>query len=186
MDRKPIPEIGDAQQRIELAQMSHGSACLPRSGRPARGWPRRRRPPAGNSADHWMPCPPTRTPRRNARRTDAPPPFRPAFDRFPDRAGSSRIARAKCSMAPSGSPCQTRRNPPRNQAAARLGLSITARSCKAMPTSRSPVKWASAWPPRASATASSRPSSTARRARRAPSAASRFGSIIHPLTLRQK
>ena len=49
----------------------------------------------------------------------------------------------------------------------------------AMPPSRSPVRWPSAWPPRVSATASSRPSSTASRARRAPSAIS-CGAVDHP------
>jgi hypothetical protein len=54
-----------------------------------------------------------------------------------------------------------RRNPARNQADARLGLSTSARSSRAMPPATSLVRWTSACPPRVSATASSRPSSTA-------------------------
>ena len=51
---------------------------------------------------------------------------------------------------------------------------------------KSPPKCARAWPPRVRATASSLPSSTARRARRAPSEISCVRSVIQPLTLRQK
>jgi hypothetical protein len=72
-------------------------------------------------------------------------------------------------MASSGSPRQTLRNPLRNQAAARFGLSVSALSTNAMPPSRSPTRLAIACPPLVSATASSLPNSTARCARCIPS-----------------
>src|SRR6516225_8496630 len=54
------------------------------------------------------------------------------------------MARAKCSMAASDSPFQVRRNPARNQTDARLGLSTSARSRRAIPAATSSVRWASA------------------------------------------
>src|SRR5262249_50577533 len=101
-------------------------------------------------------------------------------------SGLRRIARSKYAVAPSGSPFHSLRNPPRNHAAARFGLIRSALSIRAMPPSRSVARWPSACPLRVSATASSWPSSTARRANRAPSAISCTRSPIQPLTLRQK
>ena len=58
------------------------------------------------------------------------------------------MARPKHSMAPSDSPCQTLRNPPRNQAAARFGLSTRARSSNAMPPLRIDERYERALIPR--------------------------------------
>ena len=70
------------------------------------------------------------TRRRSARRTNAPTAIPACIRYISGSSGLRRMARAKCSMAPSGSPRQTRRKPPRNQAAARFGLSTSALSIK--------------------------------------------------------
>ena len=77
--------------------------------------------------------------------------------------GLRRTARAKWLIAASASPSQTRIHPLESQAAARFGLSARTRSIKPAPASTSPTTPAITWPPMQSATASSWPSSTARR-----------------------
>jgi len=67
-----------------------------------------------------------------------------------------------------------------------IAFVIAILSISAMPPSSSPARWASACPPRVSATASSLPNSTARRANRTPSAISCGRSVIQPFIFRQK
>ena len=98
-------------------------------------------------------------------------------------SGLRRMARAKRSIAASGSPSQFFTQPPKLHASAKLELSTSARSIKAAPTSRSRTTNANAYPLAASAIASSLPNSTARWASLFTSAISFAVSEIQPLTL---
>jgi hypothetical protein len=99
-------------------------------------------------------------------------------------SGLRRIARATCSIAVSGSPSHTFVQPLNCHAIAKLGLSATARLIMIAPSSRLLQTKVRPSPAVASATASSRPSSAARSARRLVSDISNGRSVSHPHTLR--